>query len=284
MTEFGVVASPAKATPSCYCFIRNDKVNQVLKLVEKFYQSNPQIKASHAFQHVLRVFEHATKALECCSCACQKVKATAAVVSPTERMEIQVATLLHDVDDSKYFPQHMKYENARSILDQAKISPRDKVLQMISWTSCSKNGNRIPKQVQETNSHHLLIPRWADRLEAVGAMGVVRAYQYNQEHGMALSSETSPRATCIEEVWKLATPERFEAYLRSNGQSDDMISHYYDKLLHVSCPPPDSVRNPYLEHMAKDSSRELIQVCLRFGRQGEVDEEYIRQLAKKKLL
>jgi uncharacterized protein len=122
---------------------------------------------------------------------------------------------------------------------------------------------------------------WADRLEAVGAIGVVRAYQYNQENGLPLCSETSPRATCVTEVWKLATPERFDGYLKSNGHSDDMISHYFDKLLHVACPPPDRVRNAYLERMAQDASNELMQICLRFGLTGKVDEVYIRQVAER---
>ena len=57
-----------------------------------------------------------------------------------------------------------------------------------------------------------------------------------------------------------------------------MISHYYDKLLHVARPPPEIVRNKYLEDMAKDSSKELVEVCLRFGETGVVDEDYILSL------
>ena len=59
-----------------------------------------------------------------------------------------------------------------------------------------------------------------------------------------------------------------------------MISHYYDKLLHVARPPPEIVRNSYLERMAEDGSKELVEVCVRFGRTGVVDEEYILGLEK----
>jgi uncharacterized protein len=272
MTQLGRVSK----IPSRHASTADKMVNRVLTLVEIFYHQNPQIKASHGLEHVMRVYHHASKALECC---CQLS------LSAIESMEIRVAALLHDVDDSKYFPHSQNYENARSILAQAAgiiINSQNQILQMISWVSCSKNGNRIPAQVEETSSYHLLIPRWADRLEAVGAIGVVRAYQYNQEHAdMPLCSETSPRATCVNEVWKLATPERFDCYLKSNGHSDDMISHYFDKLLHVACPPPDRVRNAYIERMAQDASNELMQVCLRFGRTGKVDEAYIRQVAER---
>jgi uncharacterized protein len=156
----------------------------------------------------------------------------------------------------------------------------DNVLQMISWVSCSKNGNRVPSSIKTSGDYHLLIPRWADRLEAVGAVGVVRCFQYNQEHDLPLCSETSPQAQSVDEVWQRATPERFDAYLTSGGHSEDMISHYYDKLLHVACPPKEIVQNAYLEQMAQDSSEALMEVCLRFGRSnGVIDHDYIQQVA-----
>lgn len=52
-----------------------------------------------------------------------------------------------------------------------------------------------------------------------------------------------------------------------------MISHYYDKLLHVARPPKQLVRNKYLEAIAEESSKEMIKVLLRYGETGVVDEE-----------
>ena len=59
-----------------------------------------------------------------------------------------------------------------------------------------------------------------------------------------------------------------------------MISHYYVKLLHVARPQKDIVRNSYLERQAEDSSRELVEVCLRFGKTGQVDVDYIADLER----
>jgi uncharacterized protein len=157
------------------------------------------------------------------------------------------------------------------------------VVHMISLVSCSKNGNDVPDSIKKSGEFSLLIPRWADRLEAVGAVGLVRCFQYNQEHGSPMSSPTSPRALTEEEVWKYATPARFHAYTNpdspTGGSSADMISHYYDKLLHVACPPADIVRNTYLEEQARESSKELVEMCLRFGRTGQVDVEYVHEVA-----
>ena len=150
---------------------------------------------------------------------------------------------------------------------------------MIGLVGCSENGNAVPERIRVSGHYHFLIPRWSDRLEAVGAVGVVRCYQYNQEKGRPLSGPHSPRPATAAELWGLATPERFAAYQTRGGTSDDMISHYYDKLLHVARPPADIVRNRYLEARAVASATELVEVCLRFGRSGAVDEAYIRELA-----
>eukprot|EP00039_Didymoeca_costata_P006051 m.87128 g.87128 ORF g.87128 m.87128 type:complete len:262 (-) comp13090_c0_seq2:1520-2305(-) len=248
----------------------------VLAAVRTFYKSSAaaHIKESHGLKHVLAVYNHAMKAVDCCEPPLQQETAT----------EILAAALLHDVDDRKYFPAQCKgeYRNARNIMSDALLSKdsQDNVLRLIDLVSCSSNGNSVPDDITESKSYHLLIPRWSDRIEAVGKIGVVRCYQYCQEKGDPLCSANSPRATMEEEVWKYATPERFEEYQRSGGASSDMISHYYDKLLHVACPPTDIVRNRYLEEKLKASATELLEVCLRFGRTGQVDIDYILQLER----
>ena len=124
-----------------------------------------------------------------------------------------------------------------------------------------------------------MIPHWADRLEAVGSRGVVRCYQYNKENNQPLSSEASPRPQSEEELWsKYVIHFKLEDYMNRGGTSSDMISHYYDKLLHIACPPKEIVCNPYLEHQARSASKALVEVCVRYGKTGIVDEEYILSL------
>jgi isopenicillin N synthase-like dioxygenase len=236
--------------------------------VVAFYQRHSTIiKESHGIKHVMAVFGHAQKA----------VRVHVPQLSSVESMKVLVASLLHDVDDGKYFPHHDNFENAREIMTCVGLdeSLQSSVVEMISFVSCSKNKNNVPAVVSTNNAYWMLIPRWADRLEAIGRIGVLRCYQYNREIGAPLSSENSPCPKSIEEVWDYAKPERFEAY---NGDSPDMISHYYDKLLHVARPPQGIVCNSYLEQATLESCRELMEVCLRYGRTGKVDEEYIRGL------
>ena len=189
------------------------------------------------------------------------------------------------------------YPNALELLQEAKIPEQsyETILFMIDAVSCSKNGNSVPMRVDNssrhqnngthdddgaTNQYYLLIPRWSDRIEAVGARGVWRCYQYNQEKKRSLCLPgVSPRPRSEDELWSHVVPERFEAYMKAeDGGTRDpsMIGHYYDKLLHVACPPREIVRNDYLEEKLRDSAEELVEVCLRYGRSGVVDEEYIR--------
>ena len=259
----------------------NSEVERVIDKLKEFYAANSQIKESHGLSHVLAVYNHARNAV-----ACHEPP-----LSPKAATEVLIAALLHDVDDEKYFPLkedgENNFPNALKIMEQVRITDKqcstvsiDSVLFMIDLVSCSKNGNSVPEIIQENEEFYRLIPRWADRIEAVGKEGVVRCYRYNQERNFPLSSPESPRPSTLEQLWAFASPERFQLYQSSGGNSADMISHYYDKLLHIACPPSNIVRNAYLERKLLGSAVELIEVCFRFGRSGVVDEDYIQQLEK----
>ena len=91
----------------------------------------------------------------------------------------------------------------------------------------------------------MLWVRLADRLEAIGAVGAVRCYQYNREKGAPFFIDQTPRPKTREEVWSNVTPERFESYMK-NKDSASMMDHYFDKLLQIARFEPDIVRNEYL--------------------------------------
>ena len=195
------------------------------------------IDKSHGTTHAKRVLAHVERAL---------LEANPRLSLPRE-LSVRLAALLHDADDRKYFPNKPigRYPNAQRLLHEAGASESvaADTLQMISLVSCSANGNSAPEVAKD--EPELLWPRWADRLEATGAIGVVRCYQYNSVMGAPLSVASTPRPTSEDEAWALATPERFESYQSSGGGSASMIDHYFDKLLQVTTlwhlpprPPP----------------------------------------------
>jgi len=254
-------------------------VENAKSALHNFYAKHPEVDVSHGEYHALRVLHHATQAVA--SAGDDAVVAWGTDVA----LAVLLAALLHDVDDRKYFPTSgadaAPYPNARRLLasiDGVSVPTADAAIAMIALVSCSANGNTVPADIAAAGTYHLLIPRWADRLEAVGVIGVVRCYQYTLAAGQPLCSDTSPRATSAADVWALATPARFEDYQRGGGHSADMIAHYYDKLLHIARPPRDIVRNAYLEAAADAGAAPLVEVCVRYGRTGVVDEAYIAEL------
>ncbi|GAX24786.1 hypothetical protein FisN_18Lh136 [Fistulifera solaris] len=238
-----------------------DMLQRVQFELESFYLNNPHIPESHGFCHAMAVFQHAARAVKVCS----------PPISCTSAIQVQIAALLHDVDDEKYFPNN-RFLHTKTLLQKAQVPPEywDRILFMIQQVSCSKNGNRIPDSIRE--DYYYLIPRWADRIEAVGLQGVWRCFQYTREQQRTLWSSHTPRPQTPEEVWALATRERFQAYQDRGGTSEDMISHYYDKLLHIARPPADLIRNSYLENQFRDASQILVDICLLFGKEGKIDE------------
>jgi uncharacterized protein len=257
----------------------DEKLQHVLHATKEFYHQHRHIiKESHGWGHALKVYQHSCRALDSVRTDSPRI------LTKQLRFEILVASLLHDVDDTKYFRHAATnnedaYRNAGRILEECGVSEAriQSIRYMISLVSCSQNGNSVPDGCNILQ----LIPRWSDRIEAVGKRGVYRCYLYNNEHNQPLAIDgISPRPQTENEIWtKYALPERFEQYQKSGGSSTDMISHYYDKLLHVAHPPRRGIQNSYLESQLYNSSKELIEVCLRYGQTGVVDEEYIKSLA-----
>jgi uncharacterized protein len=212
-----------------------------------------QVDAGHGIGHADLVLEHANKALQ------------HEGLPATINHAIRLAALLHDADDSKFFPNNTDYQNARYILD--KIGANDLielVIKMISLVSCSKNGNKVVKP------EWLLIPRFADRLEAMGRIGIVRCWQFTKHKDRPVFLDSTPRPCSLQEVRAVATPERFAQY---TGGSDSMVDHFYDKLLHLV---GMETTNEYICREAQDRHLVLVNFCIQFGRAGVIDEEEIK--------
>lgn len=91
---------------------------------------------------------------------------------------IALAALLHDVDDHKFFHTENN-ANARSFLEGAGI-PRekiDKICEAVNSVSFSKNRGKHPETLEGR------IVQDADRLDALGAIGIARTFSFGGEHG-----------------------------------------------------------------------------------------------------
>ena len=212
------------------------------------------VPESHGSGHAQRVLAHTRLALE----AAVQLDTQP---SPSARLALLLAALLHDSDDRKYFE---KSDNAETILAEVLDDyPEGRAvaasaLEAISYVSASANGNSVSAAARADPL--LLYPRHADRLEAIGEVGVVRCWQYSREVGRALFTTDTPRPASAAQVFQIATPERFAAY-QARGTSASMLDHFYDKLLHLAAP---LVRHPnhYIRALGTLRGLPLTEVCL----------------------
>ena len=96
---------------------------------------------------------------------------------------VALAALLHDADDHKLFSTENN-ANARAFLVDRGIDPdtTERVCRAINAVSFSKNRGRRPDTPEGR------IVQDADRLDAIGAVGVARTFAYGGEHGRSMES------------------------------------------------------------------------------------------------
>ncbi len=127
---------------------------------------------SHDLDHTLRVCENAMKIAEG-EPSCDRALAA-------------LEALLHDVDDHKLFSTGNQ-ANARAFLESHGVSPEriERICRDIASVSFSKNWGRRP-ETQEGR-----IVQDADRLDAMGAVGIARTFAYGGEKGRPLKDSVS---------------------------------------------------------------------------------------------
>jgi uncharacterized protein len=125
---------------------------------------------------------------------------------------LEIAALLHDAVDSKFPGNNL--EKVEKFLDcPGLIQIKQKVLTVIRNVSFSNKA-----QSGEVVLPELLIIQDADRLDAMGAIGIARAFNYG---GFINNVIYNPDVTTVMGI---------ESDNHSNGSSST-IGHFYDKLL-----------------------------------------------------
>ena len=96
-------------------------------------------------------------------------------------MVVSLAALLHDADDRKLFDTEGN-ANARAFLEKNNIPDKfiEEICEVINAVFFSKNRGRQPETIER------MIVQDADRLDALGAIGIARNFSYGGEHGRSL--------------------------------------------------------------------------------------------------
>lgn len=141
-------------------------VDAAVNYIRTLFQSNA---GGHDAEHSLRVYHNALLI------AAQEPDCDLEVVS--------LAALLHDADDHKLFLTENN-ANARSFLSAHGVTEEriDRICEVINSVSFSRNRGKRPSSLEGK------IVQDADRLDAIGAIGIARTFAFGGEHGRPLES------------------------------------------------------------------------------------------------
>ena len=144
---------------------RTEIVDRAAAYIKDLFRDNA---GGHDTDHTLRVYRNAMR--------------IAASEPRADDLVVALAALLHDADDHKLFHTE-NYANARRFLRDHALPEAtvQAVIAAIDSVSFSRNQGRVPETLEGK------IVQDADRLDAIGAVGVARTFAYGGEHGRSMS-------------------------------------------------------------------------------------------------
>ena len=151
-------------------------IEKAKEYIETVFRGNAD---GHDVSHTLRVYRNALQ--------------IAKAYPQSDLYVISLAALLHDVDDHKLFHTENN-ANARRFLQDQDVDPKciEQICEIINSVSFSKNRGRQPESMEGK------IVQDADRLDAIGAIGIARTFAFGGRNGRPI---------------------------------EDTLQHFYDKLL-----------------------------------------------------
>ena len=130
---------------------------------------------------------------------------------------VELGALLHDIADAKFYngdetigPRRAKEHLTRLNIEKDIVSHIEKIILNISF----KGGNHT----QKFKSLELDVIQDADRLDAIGAIGIARAFNYGGHKGKQIYNPNTPPKLGMDK----------EEYRKELGST---INHFYEKLL-----------------------------------------------------
>ena len=202
----------------------------VQKTADYIKQEFSDDSSGHDWWHIYRVWQTALH-------ICEIEKADAFIV--------QLAALLHDLDDWKFNDSDDETpRRAQGWLDSLSLDPSatDAVCRIIKHISYKGAG-------VENNMDSLegFIVQDADRLDAIGAIGIARAFAYGGYKNRPLYDPTS-------------SPQLHQTFEQYKNSNSDTINHFHEKLLLLK----DKMNTATAKRIAEQRHEVMVQFLKQF--------------------
>lgn len=136
-------------------------IDAAIEYIRRLFAENAD---GHGLEHALRVYRTALHLAKSAPAA--------------DPLVVALGALLHDADDHKLFHTENN-ANARRFLTEQGVDPEtaDRICGAINAVSFSQNRGKRPETIEGQ------LIQDADRLDAIGAVGIARTFAYGGKHG-----------------------------------------------------------------------------------------------------
>ena len=171
-------------------------IQEAIQFVKNLFQNE---YSGHDYFHTMRVYQTATKI---------------AKEEHADLITVQLAALLHDADDIKLSPQTSEHKDrAVGFLKEHGCGEEqiERIRTIIGEVSFRGTDSAVPQTIEGKCVQD------ADRLDAIGAIGIARAFAYGgSHHRLMYDPDVKPALNMNEEEYR-------------NSQSTT-VNHFYEKL------------------------------------------------------
>ena len=173
-------------------------IENAIKYVKQIFADDC---SGHDYHHTMRVYRLAVQI---------------AKKENADLLIVQLAALLHDVDDAKLSPE--TYATKKNAVDFMESNGLDNeiietVCKIIEEVSFAGTDSVVPSTIEGKCVQD------ADRLDAIGAIGIARAFAYGGSKGRKIyDPEINPLVNISKEKYR-------------QNQNSTSINHFYEKLL-----------------------------------------------------